>query len=107
MSGYRHLTRRDRYIIEELLNIGKSYACIAREIGFHRASVSREVRRNSGSRGYHARGAQAIAMTHKPQWICYPRKIDGVLEEIVVEKCLIVGAQNRSQADSSWRESSP
>ncbi len=87
MRQYRHLTRRQRYIIEELLGLEKSYSFIARELAVHRATISREVRRNSSRRhGYHAKGAQAFAMGRKPHPVEYRRKISGAVEEAVTEK---------------------
>lgn len=87
MRGYHHLTRKQRYLIEELLGLEKSYSFIARELEVHRSTISREVRRNSSRRrGYHAKGAQAFAMERKPHPVAYRRKISGVIEEIVEEK---------------------
>jgi IS30 family transposase len=87
MRGYRHLTRRQRYIIEELLELEKSDSFIARELSVHRSTISREVRRNSSRhRGYHARGARASATGRKTHAVEYQQKICGVVEEIVTEK---------------------
>lgn len=45
--GYRHLVLSDRIEIERLLAEGVSLAGVARRLGVHRSTVSREVRRRS------------------------------------------------------------
>lgn len=87
MKGYHHLTQRDRYLIEDLLSLGKGKAAIAREIGVGRSTISREVRRNGNRKGgYKAKGAQQIARGKQTNiWSC-KRKIEGILEYAIVEK---------------------
>lgn len=48
-TRYRHLSMQDRVEIEKLLDAGQSQAQIARVLGCHRSTVSREVRRGSWS----------------------------------------------------------
>jgi transposase, IS30 family len=56
------LSYRDRCRIEDLRDAGWSQAAIARDLGRHRSTVSRELRRRRGSRGgYSADAAQASA----------------------------------------------
>ena len=52
MSLYRHLASRDRFVIYHLRRAGLTLAEIALQIGVHKYTVSREIRRNSGRRGY-------------------------------------------------------
>lgn len=47
MTRYRQLTSEDRYALSTLRKQGFSQAAIARALGRHRSTVSREVRRNS------------------------------------------------------------
>lgn len=56
--SYKHFTPEERGKIELLAKQGKSYTAIARELGRHRTSVSRELRRNSGASEYRAEKAQ-------------------------------------------------
>ncbi|QBX99661.1 IS30 family transposase [Rhodophyticola sp. CCM32] len=65
MRAYRRLTEDDRIEIYAALTAGESQAGIARRIGCHKSTISREVRRNAGLRGYHARQAQRFSMSRR------------------------------------------
>ncbi|MEH0156788.1 helix-turn-helix domain-containing protein [Limibacter armeniacum] len=57
-----HLNSSQRQKIQEGIRQGKSNAAIARELGVHRSTVGRELRRNGGDReSYDFRLAQRIA----------------------------------------------
>jgi len=87
MKGYRHLTQRQRFIIQDLRDLGKTKTEITEAVGVHRSSVSREIKRNLNARGgYRALGAETNAKARRPQIHDYSRKIQGALEELVVEK---------------------
>lgn len=49
---YKHLTREERYQIHTLRRQGVSLGCIAAELGRSRSTISRELQRNAGPRGY-------------------------------------------------------
>ena len=49
--SYSHLTEKERYFIYHMKMAGWSFARIGRKIGRHRATVSREIGRNSNSFG--------------------------------------------------------
>ena len=51
-EGYLHLTCEQRCQIYALLQSGHSQAHIARKIGVDRSTISRELVRNAGVRGY-------------------------------------------------------
>src|ERR1019366_153958 len=51
-EGYLHLTCEQRCQIYALLQSGHSQAHIARQIGVDRSTISRELVRNTGARGY-------------------------------------------------------
>jgi IS30 family transposase len=55
--NYNQLTQSQRYRIEILLSMGHSYTAIAHEIGVHKSTVSREVRRNWHKGRYQAQTA--------------------------------------------------
>lgn len=55
---YKHLTAEQRYTIDVLLQQKKSRKEIAKTIGVSESTLSREIRRNSGQRGYHYKQAQ-------------------------------------------------
>jgi IS30 family transposase len=63
MTNYYHLSQEQRYQMEALLRVGKSQKDIALQLGCHKSTVSRELKRNMPHRGrgalnYQAAGAQ-------------------------------------------------
>ena len=58
---YHHLTSEQRYTIYVLLRQKKSRKEISQTIGISESTLSREIRRNSGQRGYHWKQAQVKA----------------------------------------------
>ena len=52
MQGYTQLTPEKRYQIYALKGAGQTQVEIARQISVHAATVSRELKRNCGQRGY-------------------------------------------------------
>lgn len=61
MKDYKHLTAEQRYTIDVLLRQKKSKKEIAETIGVSEPTLSREIQRNSGKRGYHWQQAQKKA----------------------------------------------
>ena len=61
MKSYRQLTQEQRYQIKAYLKIGHSQTEIAHEVGVHKSTISREIRRNQGLRGYRPKQAQRFA----------------------------------------------
>lgn len=75
MTKYSHLSQEQRYQIEALLIAGKSFSEIGFQLGFHRSTISREVKRNSsykpGGRSYSAAKAHKKTLRrhrHKPKF---------------------------------------
>jgi IS30 family transposase len=58
---YIHLTEEERYHIDDLLREGFSQSAIAKKLGRSPATLSRELRRNKGERGWRPRQAQIKA----------------------------------------------
>ena len=81
---YRHLTYEDRTVIKVLLQENKSYSYIARIIGVHKSTISREIQRNSGYRGYRNKQAQRMAMKRR----AVPRtiKLDEYVKKYIIRK---------------------
>lgn len=73
MKKKRHLTREQRYAISALLQAGHSQKEIAELTGKDKSVISREIRRNSGKRGYTARYAQMLSDERKERFRA-PRK---------------------------------
>jgi IS30 family transposase len=61
----RHLREEDRKIIARMKKAKKSQTEIALTIGFSQGSVSKEISRNSGKKGYRPKQAQAKALERK------------------------------------------
>ena len=58
---YHHLSQEERYQISALLKAGLTQAQISLNLGRHKSTISREVSRNSGLRGYRPRQACLLA----------------------------------------------
>jgi IS30 family transposase len=65
MRTYTQLTQAQRYQISVLLKIGQSQTEIAKMIGKHKSTISREVGRNQGQRGYRPKQAQQMSMNRR------------------------------------------
>lgn len=60
--NYTQLTREQRYQIHALLKAGHDQSEIATVLGRHKSTISREMRRNRGQRGYRPKQAQELAV---------------------------------------------
>jgi IS30 family transposase len=65
MRTYTQLTQGQRYQIYTLLRIGQYKTEIAEVIGTHKSTISRELSRNRGQRGYRPKPAQQMAMNRR------------------------------------------
>lgn len=61
MSGYTQLTREQRYQIYALMKTEQTQTQIATVVGVHKATISRELRRNRSLRGYRPQQAHRLA----------------------------------------------
>lgn len=57
----QHFTLEERQVLYRLNKAGKSQAEIGRLLGRHRSSIGRELKRNTGGRGYRPQQAQRLA----------------------------------------------
>jgi transposase, IS30 family len=58
---YQHLSHHERYQIAALMKAGHTQTQIATNLGRHRSTISREIARNQGRRGYRPRQAVLLA----------------------------------------------
>jgi transposase, IS30 family len=65
MSTYHQLTQTQRYQIYALRKAKHTLAEIAEIIGVHKSSVSRELKRNRGKRGYRPQQAHELALERR------------------------------------------
>jgi IS30 family transposase len=63
--SYTQLTYEQRYQIKALLKMGHNQTQIASAIGVHRSTISRELKRNSGQRGYRPKQAHRFCMARR------------------------------------------
>ena len=61
MRNYKQLSQGQRYQIEILLKAGHTQKEIAQQLNVSSATISREIKRNKGKRGYHPKQAQIKA----------------------------------------------
>lgn len=83
--SYRQLTQEQRYQIQALLKAECDQTEIAMIIGCHKSTISREIRRNTGLRGYRPQQAQRLANERK-QAKYQPRITDNTW--LIVEQLL-------------------
>jgi len=57
MKGYTQLTREQRYQMYTLLQTEQNQSQMAQVVGVHKSTISLELRRNRGHRGYRPRQA--------------------------------------------------
>ena len=72
--SYRRVTALEREQIALFLKVGPNQIEIADKLGFHRSTVSRELKRNRGLRGYRPKQAEALAKARQA-WRSDPRKM--------------------------------
>ena len=75
MKHYSQLTLEKRYGIYLLLKTGQTQSKIAEIIGIHKSTVSRELKRNRGGRGYRPKQANAFAQERRRHNVHF--RIDG------------------------------
>ncbi len=85
-KGYRHLSYEERCQIHALKKRGDSIRGIARQLGRSPSTISREVRRNSGGRGYRYKQADRLARARRQKALLHPRKMTAALWAMVREK---------------------
>jgi len=87
MNHYNHLTQAQRYGIYSLIKTGHTQAKIAEVIGVHKSTISRELQRNHGERGYRYQQAHRKANDRRKGKI--PLRIDqgtwAMIETLIAE----------------------
>lgn len=73
---YEPLKREDRAVLAHLVRLKLPQTQIAEQLGVHRTTVYRELKRNSGPAGYQAEEAQQ--RTDSRRWVWRTRKMDDV-----------------------------
>jgi transposase, IS30 family len=79
--SYTQLTRESRYQIYALKKAGQNQTQIAANIGYHKTTISRELRRNVSQKGY--RPYQADELAYDRQCEAYRARISGETWQLV------------------------
>jgi len=82
-KGYHHMTREQRSQIQVLMSIGMSYKQIAQALGFDKASIGRELKRNSNNGVYDFEFADKASKNKRSSSPPNPAKIVGETAEII------------------------
>jgi IS30 family transposase len=77
--NYNQLTHSQRYRIEILLSMSQSYSVIANEIGVHKSTVSREVRRNWHEGRYQAQTAIHLTFVRRKSATKYSKHSPAII----------------------------
>jgi transposase, IS30 family len=75
MGSYRRVTLEDRIRLKSFLESGLTQNEIAVKLGFCKSTISREISRNKGKRGYQCKQANRQA-EERQQWRSIPRKMN-------------------------------
>lgn len=65
MRAYRQLTQEQRYQIYAMKKMGYSQTEMATDLGVHKATISRELGRNTGGNGYRPQQAERLAQARR------------------------------------------
>jgi IS30 family transposase len=111
MSVYTQLTREQRYQIYAFLTAGFSQTSIARQIGVHKSTINREIKRNRGKKGYRPKQAHNFAKHRRRQarkFVKLTTKLIVVIENLIKQELSpeqISGILKRSSGLSICHES--
>ncbi len=85
-ESYHHLAESERCQIYALKKSGKSLRGIAKQLGRSASTISREIDRNSGGRGYRHQQAQNKASDRRSSASSVPRKMTSELWQMVEDR---------------------
>ena len=85
-KGYHHLTYSERCQIYALRERGDSQSLIAKQLNIHRSTVCKELKRNTGLRGYRHKQAQKKAEMRRKQASRSPKKLHARELEFIKNK---------------------
>jgi len=98
-KGYHHLTRDERCQIYTLRKRGDSLSTIANEIEVNRSTVSRELKRNKGKKGYRYTQAHEQAKSRRSQASSHRIKMTNETIRLIEEK---INMQWSPEQISGW-----
>ena len=83
--SYRRVTYDDRLRIKAFIDAGLKQNAIAGKTGFDKSTIGREIKRNSGGRGYRPKQAQKLC-DGRQIYRFRPKKMTAEVESMIVEK---------------------
>jgi len=83
--SYAHLTQDERYQIYAYKQVGKSSSEITEVLGRNKSTISRELARNTGGRGYRPKQAHELAV-ERSKTAAKAIKLTAELIKIIEEK---------------------
>jgi IS30 family transposase len=86
---YRRLCAGDRKVIYNMNQAGISQGCIAQAVGFSQGTISKELSRNRGGKGYRPIQAQRLAAGRRSAKRVRPKVVAGRLREEVEARLLL------------------
>ncbi len=89
-NGYHHVTRDKRSQVYALMSRGISQRQIAAQLGVSPSTISREIKRNSGQRGYRVEQADRLAQQRRSNASRRPKKLTGEIRDLIIQ-CLKMG----------------
>lgn len=81
--GYRQLTQTQRYQIHAQRGVGMSQRQIARALGIHNSTVSRELRRNAAPDGYDPYQAQTLSDQRRRTAWKWTKRLPSMISAVV------------------------
>jgi IS30 family transposase len=80
--GYKHLSLAERYYIEIEKKTGKSLNKIAHALGRSQSTISRELHRNTGKRGYRHKQAKCLAQERHKNKLKAVKMTDAIKQQV-------------------------
>ena len=84
--GYSHLIRDQRSQIYALMSNGLAQKNIAAHLGVHPSTISREINRNTGGKGYRFGQADRFAQERRHAASSTPKRMTPLVVKIIEEK---------------------
>jgi IS30 family transposase len=79
--NYKHLSQIERYQIYSLIKANQSITQIAAQLGRHKSTISRELSRNEGLRGYRPKQACELALA-RSQGSRNAQQVDAMIKQL-------------------------
>jgi IS30 family transposase len=103
-NKYHRLCAENRKVIANMKQAGKTQDEIAQAIGFSQSTVSKELSRNHGGRGYRPAQAERLAMGRKSRKRSRPKVMVGIIKDEVEARLRIKHSPDQISKSLALRE---